>query len=122
MFRLCLAIICMFSGALTAQDLPCDHPDRIPLEIKMPNVFTPNDDGTNDLFRADYNIDYFTSYSLYVYNRAGQLIFFADRPAQGWDGRTPSGTRCPDGTYFYIAQYETDCERDKISGVVEIVR
>ncbi len=122
MLRWCAAILCLFSVAAQAQQLPCDHVDRVTPEIKIPNVFSPNGDGINDLFRAEHNIEYFSNYTLHVYNRAGQLVFFADRPAQGWDGRTPSGTPCPEGVYFYITQYNTGCEEDRAAGVIELVR
>lgn len=122
MLRVCFILSLLISSTLSAQELPCDHPDRIEFEIKFPNVFTPNDDGTNDLFRSDYNINSFDRYTMHIYNRAGQLIFFADRPAQGWNGRTPAGTKCPEGTYFYIIDYQTPCEEDRQSGVFELIR
>lgn len=122
MLRFKFAILFLFSSAAMAQQLPCDHSERQPLEIKVPNVFSPNGDGTNDLFRSQFNENRFTNYSMYIYNRAGQLIFYADRPAQGWDGRTPSGAKCPEGTYFYVLDYHTDCENDRFSGVLELVR
>jgi gliding motility-associated-like protein len=105
-----------------SQGLPCDHPERIPLDITVPNVFTPNDDGVNDLFRAAYNINDFDTYVLRVFNRAGHIMFYAERPAQGWDGHTASGTKCTEGTYFYIIEYTTPCETNKLSGVFELKR
>lgn len=122
MFKVYFTILFLLSGSVMAQELPCDHADRTPLELKMPNVFSPNSDGINDLFRSDYNINSFNRYTMAIYNRSGQLIFYADRPAQGWDGRTPTGTKCPDGTYFYVVDYATDCEDDRLSGVLELVR
>lgn len=122
MTRWITAILLLASGGLFGQELPCDHPDRTPLEISIPNVFTPNDDGVNDLFRGEYNILAFDQISLHVYNRAGQLMFFADRPNQGWDGRTPVGAKCPTGTYFYVLDYRTPCETDRRSGVFELIR
>lgn len=106
----------------SSQGLPCDHPDRISLEIVIPNVFTPNGDGVNDLFRSEYNINAFDHYAMSIYSRSGQLIFYADRPAQGWDGRTPAGTRCPEGTYFYVIDYRTPCEQERHSGVFDLIR
>lgn len=118
-----ITVILLFTSSnLLGQDLPCDHPDRIPLEINIPNVFTPNGDGVNDLFRAEYNILSFDQITLHIYNRAGQLVFFADRPGQGWDGRTPVGAKCPGGTYFYILDYRTPCNADRQSGVFELIR
>lgn len=104
------------------QDMPCDHPDRVPLKISAPDVFTPNGDGVNDLFRAEYNIDAFNRFEMFIYNRAGQLLFYADRPAQGWNGRTASGAICAEGTYFCVIKYNSACESDKIATVLQLLR
>lgn len=122
MFRIIITIAFLFSGAVKAQELPCDHPDRTPLKISVPNVFTPNGDGVNDLFRSEYNTNAFDEYIMHIYNRSGQLMFYADRPAQGWDGRTASGTKCNAGTYFYIIDYKTPCKSDRLSGVLDLMR
>jgi gliding motility-associated-like protein len=105
-----------------AAQLPCDHPDRVPLDLMMPNVFTPNNDGVNDLYRPVYNQNDFTSYALNVYNRSGRLIFFADRPAMGWNGRNPAGVQVPDGVYFFILEFKTSCEQERQTGSFELRR
>ncbi|MDR1667681.1 MAG: gliding motility-associated C-terminal domain-containing protein [Bacteroidales bacterium] len=62
-----------------------------PLVIdNLPNVFTPNGDGVNDLFLQNFNIE--------VYNRWGMLLY---KGRDGWDGRY-KGKLMPAGTYFYI--------------------
>ena len=53
-------------------------------ELFVPNTFTPNNDGKNDIFRVRgpaYGKFYFA-----VYNRWGQLMFETNDPNQGWDG------------------------------------
>ncbi|TVR36854.1 MAG: gliding motility-associated C-terminal domain-containing protein [Cryomorphaceae bacterium] len=116
-----LVFCCSLAYNVNAQ-LPCDHPDRIPLIVKVPNVFTPNGDGVNDLFRPEYNILSFDSYQLQVFNRSGVLIFFTDRPGMGWDGRTPSGTVAPGGSYFYVLEYAGPCEGNRLAGIVNLMR
>ncbi len=82
--------------------------------IQMPNVFSPNGDGSNDRFIP---IDYKGAPgSLEVFNRWGQMIFSTTALAQGWNG---SGA--PDGTYFYIVT-PTDAAGQKLSGYVTLVR
>jgi gliding motility-associated-like protein len=53
--------------------------------IYVPNAFTPNGDGINDLFRPVMvgisTMEYFR-----VFNRYGQLIYQTSQPGQGWDG------------------------------------
>lgn len=78
--------------------------DCVPPEITMPNVFTPNGDGGNDIFLPIGHTGIAAS-TLSIYNRWGQLVFLSSKAGHGWDG-TVSGVRCPDGTYFYILDYE----------------
>ena len=67
--------------------------------IYVPNVFTPNGDGVNDVyFLMSTNI---TSFNLNIFNRWGQLIFNSNQPSKGWDG-TYGGKEVPDGVYIYI--------------------
>jgi gliding motility-associated-like protein len=69
-------------------------------DIKVPNIFTPNDDGTNDIFTINcVNIQ-----SLYgdIYNRWGTKIFEWNGVNGGWDGRTSAGLASSSGTYYYI--------------------
>src|SRR5665213_4441328 len=77
--------------------------DYITVEKKshfnVPNVFTPNGDGKNDMWIPDYfNI---TSAHVIIFNRWGEKI--KDwTTLTGWDGTTSGGSICPDGTYYYI--------------------
>lgn len=72
--------------------------DVIGLSILIvPNVFTPNGDGKNDVFKFDYkNI---IEFNCKIYNRWGKLVNEITSPEKSWDGRNGS-----DGTYFYILQ------------------
>ncbi|MDF1673959.1 MAG: gliding motility-associated C-terminal domain-containing protein, partial [Vicingaceae bacterium] len=77
-----------------------------PSALIIPNVFTPNGDGQNDVFTVDgTNL---ISVNCEVYNRWGQLMYSWDNVKGAWDGRTLSGSEVPDGTYFYIIQAEGD--------------
>jgi gliding motility-associated-like protein len=68
--------------------------------ILIPNIFTPNEDGSNDLFTVDgVNLE---SVEGEIYNRWGQKMFSWDNVKGSWDGRTLAGSEAPDGTYFYI--------------------
>lgn len=73
-----------------------------PFDFVMPNVFTPNDDGVNDLFTplVSENI---IGLRFKVFNRWGLLLFETNRPDKWWDGHTPSGAKVSDGSYFWIA-------------------
>ena len=71
----------------------------LPLEI--PNVFTPNGDGVNDRF-AIQGIEDCKSYTLFIYNRWGQLVHKTSGKALSWSGKDQETTNAlPSGTYFY---------------------
>lgn len=71
-------------------------------DIFMPNAFSPNADGKNDVIRPIFvgiaGIDYFR-----VFNRWGQMIFSTTQYAKGWDGIIGGKTQDP-GTFVYIVQ------------------
>jgi len=66
----------------------------------VPNVFTPNGDGNNDVFKVEGTS--VESIEGEIYNRWGEKLFSWDTLNGAWDGRTSSGKETPDGTYFYI--------------------
>jgi gliding motility-associated-like protein len=74
------------------------------LEVKeefllyIPNAFTPNGDGENDIFKPKGSG--IKSYSLVVYDRWGQQIFATTDIVKGWDG-TFKGNECQNGVYVY---------------------
>jgi gliding motility-associated-like protein len=68
----------------------------------MPNAFTPDGDGLNDIFRPVLFGVY--NYNFYVFNRFGQQIFETNNPETGWDG-TFQGRLCPGDTYVYKITY-----------------
>ncbi|HEU4555040.1 MAG TPA: gliding motility-associated C-terminal domain-containing protein, partial [Chitinophaga sp.] len=72
------------------------------LSLYVPNAFTPNADGINDVFRA--KVKGVSSYHLQLYNRWGQLLYESFDMKTGWDGRY-KGQPQPMGTYVYLVQY-----------------
>ncbi len=74
---------------------------------EIPNVFTPNNDGTNDVWQFNLGADVILN-GFDVYNRWGNLIKkleIANSNYILWDGRTTSGEPCTDGVYFYVFKY-----------------
>jgi len=70
-------------------------------DIYLPNAFTPNGDGVNDIFKGiPVGIQQF-SY-LKIYNRWGQLVFYTTDYTKGWDG-TWQGQKQNAGTYIVLA-------------------
>lgn len=69
-------------------------------KLVMPNIFTPNGDGINDIFTAIANG--IKTFHADVYDRWGIKIYHWDTPQGGWDGKSGSGITASEGTYFYI--------------------
>jgi large repetitive protein len=74
-------------------------------QLYIPNSFTPNGDGRNDLFRASYG-DNVTEFQMQIYHRYGQLLFETKDKRQGWDGSF-KGIKQPQGIYTWGIRYKT---------------
>lgn len=96
-FLWCCLMCVLKTNAQTSASF--DQTDGIS-NIILPNVFTPNYDSINDVFRPI--IDEITELEFSIYNRYGNLIFETKRLRGFWDGRTTAGEACPDGTYFCV--------------------
>ena len=72
-------------------------------DLELPNVFTPNGDGTNDYFQLLF-FDGLKTFSCTILNRWGQTIREYDDPAFMWDGKDESGDDILQGVYFYIVK------------------
>lgn len=76
-------------------------------QLWVPNAFTPNNDGLNDVIRPRIT-GRAGKYEFRVYNRWGGLLFLSNNPMQGWDG-THKGEKQPLGTYVYLVTAEGSC-------------
>ena len=68
--------------------------------ITIPNVFTPNDDGVNDLFRIKIEGQVQVN-RLAIYSRWGQLVYETTGITNFWDGKL-KGKPLPAAAYYYI--------------------
>jgi gliding motility-associated-like protein len=74
-------------------------------EVAIPNVFTPNGDGVNDVFT--FQAEGIKNLHCKIYNRWGNLIYAWDDILQGWNGTTlHDGRIVSDGVYYYVADLE----------------
>lgn len=74
----------------------------------LPNVFTPNGDGSNDLFHPIFPYKFVEKVDFKVFNRWGQLVFETENPNIMWNGRDmKNGKLVSDGTYFYVCKIFT---------------
>ncbi len=81
--------------------------------VTVPNAFSPNADGLNDLFRPVVNCAV-TRYRLQVWNRWGESLFLSFDPAQGWDG-TFRGNIQDLSAYIWHLEIEYQDEGQQIS-------
>ena len=101
--------------------LTIDDCDENPCTPTIPNVFTPNSDGINELFRPTALCTW-PVYELEIYNRWGQKVFATTSQSEGWDG-TVKGNESPDGTYIYRLTYKNPKETQKtLTGAVILIR
>jgi gliding motility-associated-like protein len=77
----------------------CDEPN-----IFIPNAFTPNGDGSNDVLFVRSNI--IENMELSIYNRWGELVFRTTDQTEGWDGHYKNQQLAPDVYGFYL---RADC-------------
>ena len=94
----------------------------------LPNVFTPNGDGFNDVFEPKVTgLSLLLSAKTVVFNRWGNVLWDGDDPLIHWDGKSKqTGLDCSPGTYFYVTdiiyQGETGEEKLHLQGSITIVR
>ncbi len=94
-----------------------------PEKLIIPTAFSPNRDGTNDLFRIPQRED-IQSIEMYVYDRWGKMIYHQapESRAEGWDGDF-QGQAMPMGTYVYKASIEYKNGRvEQLSGNIMLLR
>ncbi len=113
---------------LTATDaIGCLGKDSIFIKVYngpnyyVPNAFSPNADGLNDIFRA---IPVGMSNTVYfrVFNRLGQLVFETNQWLKGWDG-TYLGKPQPNGVYVWtVAGTDRNYKKIEAKGTVNLIR
>jgi len=70
---------------------------------ELPNVFTPNNDGVNDIYLAKNPLNYVEKVHMRIFNRWGELIFETEDPMINWDGTIKeSNKKVSTGVYYYI--------------------
>jgi len=91
--------------------------DTIGVKVALPNSFSPNEDGENDVFRVLSNVDSDQNFNngfyeggaiaeidFRIYDRYGQMVFRTTDPHEGWDGTYKAKPVNP-ATYSYILEY-----------------
>lgn len=92
---------CVFEDSIQVEMITCSE-----CPVYVPNVFSPNDDGRNDLFQT-FSGCLFLDYSLAVFDRWGNQVFRAENPETGWDGRY-RGKELPPGVFVWVLEFEAE--------------
>ncbi|MFZ1333609.1 MAG: gliding motility-associated C-terminal domain-containing protein [Flavobacteriales bacterium] len=92
-------------GCITEDEVYVEQRDCL-CPMYLPNAFSPNQDGINDLFHAAHNCT-LLNFSLALYDRWGEQIFFSDAPEIAWDG-TVNGAQPVLGIYTWALHYSWD--------------
>jgi gliding motility-associated-like protein len=88
----------------------------------IPGSFSPNNDGTNDIWILE-GINQFPNTHVLIYNRWGEVLAdiagYSDFKA--WDG-TNKGKQVSDGVYFYVIDFNDPARKEQLKGNVTIIR
>ena len=93
-------------------------------KVQLPNAFTPDEDGVNDLFiPVASETDCFSQYEMKIYNRWGEQVFNSQNATEGWDGKV-DGKSAPSDVYVYLISYSTifDSGTETVSGDITLIR
>ena len=90
--------------------------DNCPVYV-LPNTFTPNGDGHNDLFHPFLPFRFIDHIDIKVFNRWGDKVFATTNPMVNWDGTDQqSHQQLSTGTYYYVCEvFEL-----RVSGIVKV--
>lgn len=92
------------------------------LRFFIPNAFSPNHNGRNDIFKPMGKYFKPDRYLFQIYNRWGELIFETTDPEQGWDG-TFKGVESPVGVYIWVVTvYDMFNDKEYYKGSVLLLR
>ncbi len=92
--------------------------------IFIPNAFSPNEDGVNDIFKvvSQYELEF---YEMQIFDRYGARVFASTNPDEGWNGSHGGGNYyLPPGICNYHLRYKlpNDIETRTVFGTIQIVR
>lgn len=91
-------------------------------KLEVPNAFTPNGDGINDVFRVKEDYKSIISFKAQVFNRWGKKLYEWSDLEGGWDGKS-GGSNVPDGAYYlHILARGADGRKYHIKKVINLLR
>ena len=112
---------CMASDTVVVLSSSCGK-----ISVYIPNAFSPNDDGINDLFQPNIDPNYpVLEYDLKVFDRWGSLVFSSEKEGDGWDGKI-AGEVANFGVYVFVFEFKFEDQgevfQQMLAGDVTLVR
>ena len=99
--------------------------DVVPrITYTLPNAFTPNGDGLNDVYRGGGYFRGITDFEMTIWDRYGGVVFYTEDPMEAWNGRDHNtGNVLQHGSYVCIVRY-TDPRgtRHEVKGFATLIR
>lgn len=95
-----------------------------PCKLSIPNAFSPNNDGLNEIFRPIFECQPNPKqYTFKIYDRYGGVVFQSNNILKGWDGKKQQG-QLPIGIYLWIVEYQNPATKKIIrsKGTVTLLR
>jgi gliding motility-associated-like protein len=91
--------------------------------IYVPNAFTPDNDGINDVFSVDFSYDPL-EYELFIFNRWGEPVFLSTNFKEVWTGNVRGGTHyAPNGVYEWMLKVRgNEPEVRTMQGTITLIR
>jgi trimeric autotransporter adhesin len=89
-------------------------------EVYIPNIFSPNGDGINDIFYMRGNC--IAKMKLQVFDRWGERVFWTEDPSKGWDGKYRGSPMDPGSFVYYISITFKDERTIKKKGTLTLAR
>ena len=95
-------------------------------EYKLPNAFTPNNDGANDIFIPILS-RFIDRIDCKIFNRWGGLVFETSDPLINWDGKNMQGKDLAEGVYYYSCKIFNDSftapdSEQVLTGYIQLMR
>lgn len=124
----CYKVVAVDSFENKSQNPQEECIDNCPCYL-LPNSFTPNGDGSNDLYTPFMPYRFIDKVNFRVYNQWGNLIYQTNNPDLNWDGTNMNnGKDVTEGTYYYTCEvYEQRVNgvkkrEEPLSGYIELIR
>jgi gliding motility-associated-like protein len=121
----CFMVTSIDSGGLESKNPLQICVDNCP-EYTLPNVFTPNGDGINDIFHP-FPYSYIRDIDIKIFDRWGLLMFQTSDPDINWDGKNNfTHDNCSDGVYYYTCKVNAihfnGVKTTTLKGFIELMR